>query len=253
MKLISWNVNGLRSVWKRGFLDFLGREQPDALCVQETKIQEDQVADEMRRPGGYHSHWGFAERKGYSGVVTYLRAVPIAATTTCGTPALDCEGRIIHTEFPEFHLFNVYFPNSGMGPDRLAHKLRFYDEFLEMTQARRREGKGVVICGDVNTAHTEIDLARPKENARTPGFMPVERAWVSQLLSHGYRDTFRLFTREAGHYTWWDLKTGARARNIGWRLDYFFVSEEVAPRVRSATILPHVLGSDHCPITLELA
>jgi len=139
-----------------------------------------------------------------------------------------------------------------MGPERLAHKLKFYDEFIEVTERLRRLGKGVVICGDVNTAHTEIDLARPKENEKSPGFMEVERAWVSRLVTQGYHDTFRLFTREPGHYTWWDLKTGARARNIGWRIDYFFVSDELHGRVRSATILPHVLGSDHCPITLEL-
>jgi exodeoxyribonuclease III len=252
MKLISWNVNGLRAAWKKGLADFLAAERPDVLCVQETKIQEDQLTDEMRAPGGYRSHWGFAERKGYSGVVTYTRQEPLAVAAKCGSPALDFEGRVIHTEMADFHLFNVYFPNSGMGPERLAHKLKFYAEFIEMTERLRRLGKGVVICGDVNTAHTEIDLARPKENEKSPGFMEVERAWVSRLVTQGYHDTFRLFTREPGHYTWWDLKSGARARNIGWRIDYFFVSDELHGRVRSATILPHVLGSDHCPITLEL-
>jgi exodeoxyribonuclease III len=252
VKLISWNVNGLRAAWKKGLSDFLAAERPDVLCVQETKIQEDQLTDEMRTPDGYRSHWCFAEKKGYSGVVTYTRQEPLAVAATCGSPALDCEGRVIHTELADFHLFNVYFPNSGMGPERLAHKLKFYDEFIEMTERLRRLGKGVVICGDVNTAHTEIDLARPKENEKSPGFMEVERAWVSRLVTQGYHDTFRLFTREPGHYTWWDLKSGARARNIGWRIDYFFVSDELHGRVRSATILPHVLGSDHCPITLEL-
>ncbi len=252
MKLISWNVNGLRSAWRKGFTEFMSAERPDVLCVQETKIQEDQVTDELRAPDGYRSYWCFAEKKGYSGVVTYTREEPIAAAAKCGSPALDCEGRIVHTELPDFHLFNVYFPNSGMGPERLAHKLKFYGEFLEVTERLRREGKGVVICGDVNTAHTEIDLARPKENDKSPGFMEVERAWVSRLVAHGYHDTFRLFTREAGHYTWWDLKTGARARNIGWRIDYFFVSDELHGRVRAARILPDIQGSDHCPITLEL-
>jgi exodeoxyribonuclease-3 len=250
---VSWNLNGLRAAWRKGLLDFLAAERPEIFCVQETKIQEDQVADEMRQPLGYRSYWSQAERKGYSGVVTYARPEPMTVATRFGAPALDTEGRIVHTAFPDFHLLNVYFPNSGMGPERLAHKLRFYDEFLELCERLRGAGQGIVICGDVNTAHTEIDLARPKENERSPGFLPAERAWVSALLAHGYHDTFRLFTREPGHYTWWDLKSGARARNIGWRIDYFFVSDELKDRVRGAGILPHVQGSDHCPITLELA
>jgi exodeoxyribonuclease-3 len=240
-------------VWKKGFLDFVAAEQPDALCVQETKVQEAQVTEEMRSPAGYRSHWCFAERKGYSGVVTYTRVEPLAVTTKCGAARLDVEGRVVHTELADFHLFNVYFPNSGMGPERLAHKLAFYDEFLELAERWRAQGKAVVICGDVNTAHTELDLARPKQNEGAPGFMPVERAWIGRLLAHGYHDAFRLFTPEPGHYTWWDLKTGSRARNVGWRIDYFIVSDELRGRVRAARILPEVLGSDHCPITLELA
>jgi exodeoxyribonuclease-3 len=252
MKLLSWNVNGLRAIWKKGFVELLAAEMPDVLCVQETKIHEDQLTGEMRQPLGYHSFWSIGERKGYSGVVTYSREAPLAAATEFGSPVLDAEGRIVHTELPDFHLVNVYFPNSGMGPERLAHKLRFYDEFLRLTEALRRGGKGVVMCGDVNTAHTEIDLARPRENARTPGFMPVEREWVTRLIAHGYCDTFRLFCGEPGHYTWWDLKSGARARNIGWRIDYFFVSDELKGRVRESRILPQVMGSDHCPISLTL-
>jgi exodeoxyribonuclease III len=252
VKLLSWNVNGLRALWKKGFRDFLAAEQPDVLCVQETKVQEDQLTEEMQGPHGYRSYWSFAERKGYSGVVSYLRDEPVGVATEFGSPVLDAEGRIVHTELPDLHLFNVYFPNSGMGPERLAHKLRFYDEFLRLAEALRRRGKGIVVSGDVNTAHTERDLARPKDNERSPGFLPVERQWVSRFLSHGYHDTLRLFTDEPGHYTWWDLKTGARSRNIGWRLDYFFVSDELKPRVRAAGILPHVQGSDHCPISLVL-
>jgi len=252
MKLVSWNVNGLRAAWKKGLLDFMAAERADVLCVQETKIQDEQVTDEMRRPHGYQSHWSFAEKKGYSGVVTYARPAPLAVETKGGSAVLDAEGRIVHTELADFHLFNVYFPNGGMGPERLAHKLHFYDEFLELAERVRGRGKGVVICGDVNTAHTELDLARPKENDRTSGFLPAERAWVSRLVAHGYHDTFRLFTSEPGHYTWWDLKSGARARNIGWRIDYFLVSDELRGRVRDARILPQIQGSDHCPITLEL-
>ncbi len=252
MKLVSWNVNGLRAAWKKGFLDFLAAQQPDVFCVQETKVQPEQLTEEMKAPLGYRSYWSFAERKGYSGVVTYTRTDPMAIATTGGSKTLDTEGRIVHTEFPDFHLLNVYFPNSGMGPDRLAHKLAFYDEFLALCERLRTNGKGLVVCGDVNTAHTEIDLARPKENEKTPGFLPVEREWVSRFIGHGYHDTFRLFVAEPGHYTWWDLKSGARARNVGWRIDYFFVSAELEHRVRAAGILPQVQGSDHCPITLAL-
>lgn len=252
MKLYSWNVNGLRAAWKKGFLDFLAKEEPDVMCVQETKIHEDQLTGEMRAPLGYRSYWNSAERKGYSGVVTYAREEALATASEFGSPVLDSEGRIVHTELADFHLLNVYFPNSGMGPERLAHKLRFYDEFLRLAEALRKRGKGVVVCGDVNTAHTEIDLARPRENEKSPGFLPAEREWVTRFLSHGYHDTFRLFTPAPGHYTWWDLKSGARRRNIGWRIDYFFVSDELRPRVREAAILPHVEGSDHCPITLTL-
>jgi exodeoxyribonuclease-3 len=253
MKLISWNVNGLRAAWKKGLADFMASEGPDLLCLQETKIQDDQLTDEMRGPHGYRSYWSMAERKGYSGVVTYARSEAIASSADFGSPALDSEGRIVHVALPAFHLLNVYFPNSGMGPERLAYKLKFYDEFLRLAEALRRRGKGVVICGDVNTAHTEIDLARPRENERAPGFLPVERQWVSTLIAHGYHDTFRLFNQEPGHYTWWDLKTGSRARNMGWRIDYFFVSDELRDRVEAAGIMPHVLGSDHCPITLTLS
>lgn len=253
MRLISWNVNGLRAAWKKGLEAFIAAERPDLLCLQETKIQDEQITSDMRAPDGYRSYWCMAERKGYSGVVTYARREPVRVATAFGSPALDGEGRVVHAELAEFHLLNVYFPNSGMGPERLAYKLRFYDDFLRLAERLRRGGKGVVVCGDVNTAHTEIDLARPKDNERTPGFLPAERAWVSELIAHGYHDTFRLFTREPGHYTWWDLKTGARARNIGWRLDYVFVSDELRDRVTGAGIMPEVLGSDHCPITLDLA
>ncbi len=252
MKLVSWNVNGIRAIWKKGMQDFVASEQPDILCLQETKIQEEQLTADMRELGGYRSYWKMAERKGYSGVATFTRPEPIAVTTTFESACLNSEGRIVQTEYADFHVLNVYFPNSGMGPERLAHKLRFYDDFLDLTEQLRRAGKGVIVCGDVNTAHTEIDLARPKENEKSAGFLPEERLWVTKFLGHGYHDTFRIFVSEPGHYTWWDMRVAARARNVGWRIDYFFVSEELRSRVKSAAILPHVLGSDHCPITLEL-
>jgi len=252
LKLISWNINGIRAAWKKGFLDFVAAQQPDILCVQETKIQLEQLTPEMKDVGDYRSYWSMAEKKGYSGVATYTKPEPQAVQTTFGSRALDMEGRVVHAEYPDFHLFNVYFPNSGMGPERLAHKMTFYDDFLDLTERLRKAGKGVIVCGDVNTAHTELDIARPKENEKTPGFLPEERAWVTKYLGHGYHDTFRLFVSEPGHYTWWDMKSGARARNVGWRIDYFFVSEELRGRVKAAGIMPQVQGSDHCPITLEL-
>jgi exodeoxyribonuclease III len=252
VKLISWNVNGIRAAWKKGLPEFVAAEKPDVLCLQETKIQLDQLTPELTDLAGYRSHWSMAEKKGYSGVATYTRPEPLAVATNFGSPTLDTEGRVLHVEYPDFHLFNGYFPNSGMGPERLAHKMQFYDEFLSLTERLRKAGKGIVVCGDVNTAHTEIDIARPKENENTPGFMPIERAWVNKLVAHGYHDTFRIFVAEPGHYTWWDMKTGARARNIGWRIDYFFVSDELRGRIKAAGIMPAVQGSDHCPITLEI-
>ena len=252
MKLISWNVNGIRAAWKKGLPEFVAAENPDVLCLQETKIQVEQLTPELTDLPGYRSHWSMAEKKGYSGVATYTRPEPLAVATNFGSPALDTEGRVLHVEYPDFHLFNGYFPNSGMGPERLAHKMQFYDEFLSLTERLREGGKGIVVCGDVNTAHTEIDIARPKENENSPGFMPVERAWVSKLVAHGYHDTFRIFVAEPGHYTWWDMKTGGRARNVGWRIDYFFVSDELRGRIKAAGIMPSVQGSDHCPITLEI-
>ena len=252
MKLLSWNINGLRSMWKKGLLDVLGAEAADVVCLQETKLQAEQVTDEMRAPLGYRSYWTFAERKGYSGVATYLRAEPIAAGALCDSPVLDCEGRLVHTELPDFHLFNVYFPNGGWGPSGSSTSSPSTRSSSRSPSRCARRARASWCCGDVNTAHTELDLARPKENERTSGFLPAEREWVARFIAAGYHDTFRLFTDEPGHYTWWDLKTGARARNLGWRIDYFFVSDELRPRVRAAAILPHVLGSDHCPITLTL-
>jgi exodeoxyribonuclease-3 len=252
VKLISWNVNGIRAAWKKGLPEFVAAQNPDVLCLQETKIQLDQLTPEFQDLPGYRSHWSMAEKKGYSGVVTYTRPEPLAVSTNFGSPALDTEGRVLHIEYPDFHLFNGYFPNSGMGPERLAHKMQFYDEFLTLTERLRKGGKGIVVCGDVNTAHTEIDIARPKENENSPGFMPIEREWVSKLVAHGYHDTFRIFVAEPGHYTWWDMKTSARARNVGWRIDYFFVSDELRGRIKAAGIMPTIQGSDHCPITLEI-
>lgn len=249
---MSWNVNGIRAIEKKGFVDWLHTAKPDILCLQETKAHVEQLNEELMHPEGYESYWSSGTRKGYSGTCIYTRQSPIACMTDFGHLALDGEGRIVMLEFKDFFLFNVYFPNGGSGDERLQYKLRFYDAFLELIQGFRKQ-KPVIVCGDVNTAHTENDLARPKENRKVSGFMPIECAWVDKLVATGYVDTFRHFTPDGnGFYTWWDMKSGARARNVGWRIDYFFVSDEIKKQVKKAWIDPEVMGSDHCPVGIQL-
>lgn len=251
-RLCSWNVNGIRSVEKKGFLDWVKIAKMDILCLQETKAQPDQLSDALLHPSGYESYWSSAVRKGYSGTVTYTKISPILAMTTFSDPLLDGEGRVILLEYEDFFLFNVYFPNGGSGPERLAFKMKFYDRFLDVIESYRKK-KPIVICGDVNTAHQPIDLAHPKENEKSSGFLPQERAWLDKLFAHGYIDTFRhLHPNDAERYSWWDVKTHSRSRNIGWRIDYFIVSDELKSSIRSADILSDVMGSDHCPVSVVL-
>ena len=252
MRLLCWNVNGIRSVKNKGFLDWLSSESPDILSVQETKAQPEQLDDDLKSPAGYHTYWNYPDRKGYSGVALYTREVPVSVGYDFGDPGLELEGRVIEAEYPGFTLFNIYYPNGKKDQERLDYKMAFYDKFLKYADSRRAAGKKLVICGDVNTAHNEIDLARPKENSKVSGFLPIEREWMDKFVSHGYVDTFRQFNREPDQYTWWDMKSGARARNVGWRIDYFFVSEDLMPSVKDAFIMPDVMGSDHCPIGLIL-
>lgn len=253
MKIICWNVNGIRAVMKKGFLDLLEVENPDILCVQETKIQAHQLTQEMINPLGYYSEWVSAKQAGYSGVATFSREKPLHVQKELGGGRHDDEGRLILTEFPDFVLVNTYIPNGGRGDHRVEYKLNYYDEMLDVLEALRKAGKNVVVCGDFNTAHTEIDLAHPRENEGVSGFLPVERAWVSKFIAAGYVDTFRHFhPGEPNQYTWWSYRTAARTRNIGWRIDYFFVNKEFLPRVKNAFILAHIEGSDHCPIGLEI-
>lgn len=228
-------------------------EKPDILCLQETKAEPAQLSEKLLHPEGYESYWNSAVRKGYSGTVVYTRVSPILAMTTFGDAFLDGEGRIVLLEFEGFYLFNVYFPNGGSGPERLKFKMKFYDRFFDLIESFRKK-KPIVICGDVNTAHREIDLARPKENQKSSGFLPIEREWLDKLFQKGYWDTFRLFhLDESERYSWWDMKTHARSRNIGWRIDYFIVSDELKSSVVGAEILPDVMGSDHCPVKLVLS
>jgi len=251
-KLFSWNVNGIRAIKGKGFLDWLDRESPDILCLQETKARPEQLDADLKEPPGYKVYWNYPERKGYSGVAVYSKEEPVDVRYDFGEGGLDIEGRVILAEYPGFTLFNVYFPNGKASPERLNYKMAFYDTFLQYADSLKDAGKKPVICGDVNTAHKEIDLARPRENSKVSGFLPEERAWIDKLISHGYVDTFRRFNKEPNQYTWWDMKSGARARNVGWRIDYFFVSGNLMPSLADAFIIPEVMGSDHCPIGIVL-
>ena len=253
MKILCWNVNGIRAVMKKGFLDFLEEEGADALCLQETKIKEGQLTQEMMNPLGYFSNWAHAEKAGYSGVATFSKERPEAVQVELGNGRHDGEGRLVMTEFEDFVLVNVYIPNGGRGEDRIKFKLDYYDEMLDMLEKLRKAGKNVVVCGDFNTAHNPIDLARPRENEKNTGFLPVERAWLDKFTKAGWVDVFRhLHPETYDAYTWWSFRSGARERNVGWRIDYFFVNEEMLDKVKKAWILSDVMGSDHCPIGLEL-
>ncbi|MDD3976657.1 MAG: exodeoxyribonuclease III [Methanomicrobium sp.] len=251
-KIISWNVNGIRAVAKKGFLDFISSESPDILCIQETKAQEDQLTSAIRHPKGYYSYFSSAEKKGYSGVAVYTKDEPISIRKGFENPEFNNEGRILILEYSEFYLFNIYFPNGKMSKERLDYKMKFYDECLLEIEKLHKSGNNVIICGDVNTAHKEIDLARPAENSKISGFLPQERDWIDRLLDSGFLDTFRIFTKEPGYYSWWDLKSKARDRNVGWRIDYFFANKEVKEKIKDASIMSHIYGSDHSPVLLEI-
>lgn len=252
ISLVSWNVNGIRAAERKGFLDWFHKTKYDIVCLQETKAQVEQLSKQLVHPDGYESYWSSAIKKGYSGTAIYSKVSPIFAETSFGDPFLDGEGRIILLEYEKFYLFNVYFPNGGSGPERLKFKMEFYKRFLSLAESYRKK-KPVIITGDVNTAHTEIDLARPKENANTSGFMPMEREWVEKLIKTGYIDSFRMFEKDGGHYSWWDMKTNSRSKNVGWRIDYFLVSDELKKNIKKAWIDSEVMGSDHAPVGLELS
>jgi len=252
LRALSWNVNGIRAAHRKGFLDWFAGEDPDILCLQESKITEPQVPAVLKEVEGYFSYFSSPERKGYSGVALYSKAEPRQVSYGFGIDMFDKEGRVIVADYPEFLLYNIYFPNGQSSADRLTYKLQFYDAFLETVESARQGGRDIIICGDVNTAHQEIDLARPKANEKTSGFLPEERAWVDKLLKHGYVDSFRVFNQESGQYTYWDQMSRARERNVGWRIDYFFVNQEFAGRLKGAYIFPDVMGSDHCPVGIDI-
>lgn len=252
MRIVSWNVNGIRAVVKKGFWDWFNLDRPDILCLQETKAQPDQLDAELLQPPGYQAIYHSAERKGYSGVTTWTRQKPLSVTSDILQEEFVREGRIILTEFDSFYLYNIYFPNGQKDQDRLDYKLRFYGALQEHFREREQE-KPVVIVGDYNTAHTEIDLARPKANEKTSGFMPEERVWIDRYLDSGLYDPFRAeHPGVKGYYTWWSFRANARVNNVGWRIDYFLASERLEDRIESARIHPDVMGSDHCPISLVI-
>ncbi len=254
MHYVSWNVNGLRAAHKKGFLTWLYESAPDVVGLQETKVEAEQLPEEVRSPRGYFGYFTHSKgRKGYSGVALYSKTKPDKVEYGIGIQRFDDEGRIIIGHFGDTVLLNVYFPNGGGGSERLKYKLEFYDAFLAYVEKLRKKGKKVIFCGDINTAHEEIDLARPKANEKNTGFLPEERAWIDELVYHGYVDSYRFFhPRKEGAYSYWDMKTAARERNVGWRIDYFFVAPELAPKMKSAGIFENIYGSDHCPIWLEM-
>lgn len=253
-KIISWNVNGLRAVHRKGNIQEVFQMKPDILCLQETKSTPEQLHEELSTPKGYHSYFHFpTEKKGYSGVAIYSKEKPIKVSRDIGIKKLDQEGRLIMAEYKDFILINAYFPNGGGALERLTYKLDFYDSFLDFINKLHKKQPNIIFCGDVNVAHKPIDLARPKENETHVGFLPIERAWMDKVISQGWVDIFRHFyPNKPEVYTYWDIKTFARERNVGWRIDYFFSSKEMLKKVKSIEILDNILGSDHCPVQLTL-
>lgn len=254
-KLVSWNVNGLRAVLKKDFLTSFKALDPDILAIQETKLQEHQLTGEMTDINNYECHWSLAsEKKGYSGVGTYSRIKPVSVSRGMGVERFDIEGRILQFDFDAFVFFNVYFPNGQMNEERLQYKLDFYTAFFEYTDNLRKKGKSIVVSGDFNTAHNEIDLKNPGPNSKRSGFLPEERAVLDDLVSRGYVDTFRYLYPDAAKYSWWSYRFNARKNNAGWRIDYFFVSGDIIEKgwLKEAFIDNDVFGSDHCPVGIVL-
>ena len=257
MKLYSWNVNGFRAVCQKPDWTWFTQCEADVIALQETKAELEQIPHHHREPENYNSFWLASRvKKGYSGVAVFAKNAPsssvLAFSQELPGAAWQGEGRLILLEFPKFYFLNVYFPNGQMSEERLRYKLGYYDAFLEYAQELRKT-RPIVVCGDFNTAHHPIDLARPKQNEETSGFLPIERAWLDKFVEHGYIDTFRLINgNEPNHYSWWSYRMRARERNVGWRIDYFFVSNELKGTVKNAWIESEIMGSDHCPIGLEL-
>lgn len=252
MKITTWNINGIRAALKKDIAIWIGEYQPDILCLQEVKATFDQVDLTPILNLGYSVIWNAAQRPGYSGVATLYKKEPLKITKGIGIDIFDNEGRVIQTSYPDFELFNIYFPNGGQENERVSFKLDFYASLLELCDSLHREGKQIIITGDFNTAHREIDLKNPKENEKNTGFLPEERKWVDRYLEHNLIDIFRQRYPDKIQYSWWTYRFKARERNIGWRLDYFLISSSLAEKIQDVTINDEILGSDHCPVTLEI-
>ncbi len=248
----SWNVNGLRAVLNKGFIETIQQEQPDIIGLQETKLQDHQIPEGISELADYLFYWSHAQRKGYSGTALLSKILPLSFSTEFGVEEFDTEGRINIAEYDKFSLFNIYFPNGQKNDERLSYKLRFYDRCLEVMEAKRATGKIVLVAGDYNTAHKPIDLSNPKENEKTSGFLPIERAWLDKITSAGWVDTFRHFDKSEKQYSWWSYRAMARPRNIGWRIDYFWVNQEALHTIEAAGIRQDIMGSDHCPVWVKL-
>ncbi|MDR1191835.1 MAG: exodeoxyribonuclease III [Verrucomicrobiales bacterium] len=251
MKFISWNVNGIRACRKKGFEPFVGREDPEVLCLQEVKAERHEA--DLHLHDNYHVCWSSAEKKGYSGTAVFSKAAPLTVTYGLGDAAHDREGRVITLEFGDYFLVNVYTPNSKDGLERLPYRYQVWDVLFLQYLKKLERRKPVICCGDLNVAHRDIDLARPAENHHSAGFTDEEREGFGNLLKAGFIDTFREFEQGGGHYTWWSYRMSARARNVGWRIDYWLISPSLRPRLKRAWIMPEVEGSDHCPVGMELA
>jgi exodeoxyribonuclease-3 len=250
-RIYSWNVNGIRAAEKKGFLDWLASGGGDIVCLQETKAHPEQLSPTLTEPEGYHVYWSSASRKGYSGVAIYSKEEPLSVSRF-GIPRFDDEGRVLIAEYPSFTLMTGYFPNSQAEGARLDYKLDFNNAVLEWADAQVAAGKNVVINGDYNVAHKPIDLENPKQNEKNPGYLPEEREWMDRFINSGYVDTFRMFSAEAKQYSWWSYRMQARDRNIGWRIDYHCVNKGFADRVKAAAIHQDVMGSDHCPVSIDI-
>ncbi|MCR4316390.1 MAG: exodeoxyribonuclease III [Planctomycetes bacterium] len=255
IRLVSWNVNGIRACVKNGFLPWFQKESPDILSLSEVRALPDQMDDGVREPKGYHTYFHAAEKKGYSGVGLLCKKEPKSVETHAfKEDELNSEGRLIISDHEDFILYSTYFPNSGPTNDRLPYKLKFCDAVVKLMEKDRKAGRKVVLTGDINVAHTEIDLANPKTNTNNAGFLPEEREWVTKTLAKGYVDIFRKRNEGvAGLYTWWSNRPGVREKNVGWRIDYYLITPDLEEHVVDAKIHPEIWGSDHCPVSIELA
>jgi len=252
MNIMTWNVNGFRAIMKKDGFDWLKAINPDVLCLQEIKVKPDQLTEQEQKLADYSVVWNSAERPGYSGTAIFYKSEPNDFELGFGRQDFDNEGRVIRFKYPDFYLYNIYFPNGGEENQRVSYKLAFYEYLLTIIDDIHKAGKNVIITGDFNTAHNEIDLKNPKANEKNTGFLPEERKWIDIYLDHGLVDVYRKLYPDTIGYTWWTYRMNARARNVGWRLDYFLISENLMPRVNGVVIYDEIMGSDHCPVSLLL-